>query len=424
MRPRKLIGNLLLAGLISLFSLPQSQAQTKAVWISGATLHLGDGTVIPSGLISFQNGKIGYVGKGTEIRIDRAAVDWIDASGLHLYPGALALQTVVGLNEIDAARPTRDYQEVGELNPHVRALVAFNTDSKIIPTIRQNGILFVQAVPQGGLMPGTSSVLHLDGWNWEDAVVQADGALHINFPELVGGAEQAARAQESIKKLEKFFDEAAFYVASPAGTYPVNLRFEAMREVFSGKRRVFVRVQYAQTIRAALQFFSARKIKPVLCGAFDALKVLEEVKAKAAGVVVDRPHSLPARSHERVNSALCRAAELHQNGVLTAISMDGSWEQRNLLFNAGNLRTCGLSPEIAYQLAALNPARLLGLDSVIGQLKTGASASFFLSQGDPTEMKEAHLTRAWIFGVESSLDDVQQQLYRRYEKKYGLTPRP
>ncbi len=424
MRPKNLLGNLLLLACLFCGTAERAFAQSKATWISGATLHLGDGKVISSGLISFQNGKIGYIGTGAEIRIDRNAVDWIEATGLHLYPGALALQTVVGLNEIDAARPTRDYQEVGELNPHVRSLVAFNTDSKIIPTIRQNGILFVQAIPQGGLMPGTSSVFHLDGWNWEDAVIQADGALHLNFPELSGGNEQTTRALENIRKLERFFDEAALYCARPEGSFPVNLRFEAMRDVLSGKRKVFVRASYARTIRAALQFFHARQIKPVLCGATDAMMVVEEVKAKAAGVVVDRPQSLPMRAHENLNAALCRAVALHNQGVLTAISLDGSWEQRNLLFNAGNLRSCGITSELAYTFAALNPAKLLGLDSLIGQLKTGASASFFLSEGDPTEMKEAHLLRAWIMGKEITLDNVQQQLYQRYEKKYGLNPRP
>jgi imidazolonepropionase-like amidohydrolase len=124
-----------------------------------------------------------------------------------------------------------------------------------------------------------------------------------------------------------------------------------------------------------------------------------------------------------MNSALCRAAELHNAGILTAISMDGSWEQRNLLFNAGNLRVCGLSPEIAYQLVALNPAKLLGIDSLIGRLASGASASIFLSEGDPTDMKEANLRRAWILGNEITLDNIQLQLYRRYEKKYGVEPR-
>ncbi len=423
MRPKKLLGNCLLIGVLLAQSFQTVVAQERAVWISGATLHLGDGKTIASGLISFQHGKISYVGTGAEIRIDRSAVNWIEAPSLHLYPGALALQTVVGLNEIDAARPTRDYQEVGELNPHVRSLVAFNTDSKIIPTIRQNGIFFVQAVPQGGLMPGTSSILHLDGWNWEDAVIQEDGALHINYPELAGGTEQTARAVDAIRKLERFFDEAAVYCTLPNGSVPVNLRMEAMREVFTGKRRIFVRAQYARTLRSALQFFDSRKIKPVLCGAADALLVLEDIKKKAAGVVVDRPHSLPFRSHEGMNSALCRAAELHNAGILTAISMDGSWEQRNLLFNAGNLRVCGLSPEIAYQLVALNPAKLLGIDSLIGRLASGASASIFLSEGDPTDMKEANLRRAWILGNEITLDNIQLQLYRRYEKKYGLEPR-
>ena len=74
------------------------------------------------------------------------------------------------------AHSTDDGTEVGELNPHVRSLIAFNTDSKVIPTTRSNGILMAQPTPLGDLISGQSSVVTLDAWNWEDAVlVERDG---------------------------------------------------------------------------------------------------------------------------------------------------------------------------------------------------------------------------------------------------------
>ena len=43
-----------------------------------------------------------------------------------------------------------DFTEIGEYNPSVKSINAYNAESKIIPTIRSNGILLAHIVPQGG----------------------------------------------------------------------------------------------------------------------------------------------------------------------------------------------------------------------------------------------------------------------------------
>ena len=61
-------------------------------------------------------------------------------------------------------------------------MIAYNAESVIIPTIRSNGVLLAQIAPQGGRITGSSSVMKLDGWNWEDAVLKADDGIHLNWP--------------------------------------------------------------------------------------------------------------------------------------------------------------------------------------------------------------------------------------------------
>ena len=43
-------------------------------------------------------------------------------------------------------------------------------------------MLLAQVTPRGGLVSGQSSVMYLDGWNWEDAVCRSDDGIHINWP--------------------------------------------------------------------------------------------------------------------------------------------------------------------------------------------------------------------------------------------------
>ena len=93
--------------------------------------------------------------------------------------------SLVGLQEIASVRATLDSREVGVLNPNVRALIAYNTDSDVLPTVRTNGVLLAQATPRGGLLSGQSSVVQLDAWNWQDAVVRADDGQHLTWPEMV-----------------------------------------------------------------------------------------------------------------------------------------------------------------------------------------------------------------------------------------------
>ena len=75
-----------------------------------------------------------------------------------------------------------DNRELGDMNPNVRAIVAYNTDSHVIPVIRSNGILIAQIVPVGSLLPGTSSVVQLDAWNWTDAAYKQDNGIQLGWP--------------------------------------------------------------------------------------------------------------------------------------------------------------------------------------------------------------------------------------------------
>ena len=73
-----------------------------------------------------------------------------------------------GSSKINSIRATVDAREIGPLNPNVRAIVAVNPDSEIIPVTRSNGVLLALTAPYGGLMSGQSAVIQLDGWTWEE----------------------------------------------------------------------------------------------------------------------------------------------------------------------------------------------------------------------------------------------------------------
>jgi imidazolonepropionase-like amidohydrolase len=101
--------------------------------------------VIDDATMIFSNGKITSVGKNVPTGDART----IDCTGKQVYPGLILSDSNLGLTEIQAIRSERDEYELGDLNPDVRSLVAYNTDSKIINTVRSNGVLLANVVPNG-----------------------------------------------------------------------------------------------------------------------------------------------------------------------------------------------------------------------------------------------------------------------------------
>ena len=168
--------------LIALLITVAATAQKPTLFM-GATAHLGNGEKIDNSAISMLNGKIEMVADATMIRIDPTAFDTIyRVHGKHLYPGFIVPNTTLGITEIDQVRASHDYRETGAINPNVRTLIAYNTDSKIAKTVRSNGVLIAQVTPRGGTISGQSSVMHLAGWNWEDAALRIDDGIHLNWP--------------------------------------------------------------------------------------------------------------------------------------------------------------------------------------------------------------------------------------------------
>ncbi|MBP6334909.1 MAG: amidohydrolase family protein [Bacteroidia bacterium] len=402
--------------------------QQSTVLIMNAKAHLGNGKVIENAAIAFENGKLTLVADATTIRIDKRKYDKIvDATGKHVYPGFIACNTTLGLVEIELVRSTLDFREVGEMNSNVRSIIAYNTDSRIIPTVRSNGVLLAQIVPQGGIISGQSSVVNLDAWNWEDATYKMDVGVHVNWPRMYVNrsnnpdAEEKARLRmkNELNELENFFNEASAYLrsASPAEK---NLRFESMRSVFDGTGKLFVHCNFAKEIVSAVDFSKRFKLKMVLVGGNDAWRVSTLLKENSIPVIINGSHSLPPREDEDVDIAYKLPYLLKQAGVDFAMTVDGSWQVRNLMFQAGTTQAYGLTAEEALASITSSPAGILGIDSSVGTLEEGKDATLFISAGDALDMRSNQVISAYINGREVNLTNAQKELNTKYLQKYGL----
>ncbi len=411
-----------------------AKPQVDPIYIINATIHTGTGSVIEKGTIRVEGGKI--VAVGNNITVPRSAnIQVVDAAGKHVYPGLILPSSTLGLVEISAVRATQDVREIGDLNPNVRSIVAYNSDSKVINTLRSNGILLANVVPQGNFVAGTSSLVQLDAWNWEDAAYQADGGMHVYFPSLLprpssgrfgmGGPQAPAgdavkEGFEKIESLKQFLREAKAYHTLPTREQ-TNLKFEAVKPLLSKKQKMFVHGNTVKQMLAALDFVEEFGLDLVIVGGSESYQITDLLKKYNVSVVLQQPHSLPTAEDDDVDQPYKTAAALQKAGVLFSISDDDSQTRgRNLAFNAGTAAAYGLSKEEALAAITLNPAKIMGVADRTGSIEVGKDANIVVSEGDILDMKSSNVTFALIQGRQIDLNDKHKLLNRRFEEKYEI----
>lgn len=402
--------------------------QTQDYSIEGATAHLGNGEVIENSLIMFSNGKIKFVGSA-KMKIARMGTI-INAKGKHVYPGFIAANTSLGLAEIDAVRATRDVDEVGTMLPHIRSIIAYNTESKVVETMRPNGVLMAQVAPRGGVISGTSSIVQLDAWNWEDASIKTDDGIHMNWPNAFSrgrwwmgedpGLKPNKNYQKNIEEFKDFFANAKSYLASNKSTK--NLPYESLQGVLNGSQKMFVHVSGKKGITDAVNTCKELGIKNiVIVRGQEAEKVADLLNANNIPVILERAHRLPNGEDTDYDRPYRAAKILADAGILVGLGMEGEMERmstRNLPFYAGTYAAYGLDKEKAVQLITGNNAKILGIDDKVGTLEVGKDATLFISEGDALDMRTNILNEAFIQGRKISLESHQTKLWKRYSDKY------
>lgn len=415
-----------------------AKKQSRDIVITNATVHTGTGQVLEGVNIVIKDGKIASVAKGATGAADAEVVD---AKGKHVYPGLILPSSTLGLVEISSVRASNDSREIGDMNPNVRSIVAYNTDSKVINTLRSNGVLAANIIPQGSFLAGSSSVVQLDAWNWEDAAIKTDAGMHLFMPSLMprpsfgrggfGGGQGGPNAggmqpdpvKEGLDKLEQlktFFREAKAYAANPSKD-ETNLKYESVKNLFDKKQKFYVHANTVKQMLVALDFVKEFGFDMVIVGGSESWQIPELLKQHNVSVILQQMHSLPTTTDDDVDQPYKAAAALQKAGVLFSISDDDSQTRgRNLPFNAGTAVTYGLSKEEALAAITLNSAKIMGVADKTGSIEVGKEANIIISSGDILDMSTSNVTDAFIQGRKINLDDKQKQLSDRYEQKYDL----
>jgi imidazolonepropionase-like amidohydrolase len=407
-------------------------AQPSKILLLDGFLHVGNGETIDHALIGIKNGVITEVGNSLVNSYNKN--DWdtiINLENKHIYPGFVAANSTLGLTEIDAVRATRDFNETGSLNPHVRTQIAYNVESKVISTVMTNGVLLCQATPRGGIISGTSSVMSLSGWNWEDATIYANDGIHVNWPSsLQGGgwwAEPAPKKQNEnyslqLKELNDFFELAKIYAFASKNDVEYDQRLDAMKACFTEEKRVYFHADEIQQINDIIEFSKKFDVKfPVIIGGYEAHLLGSRMRDSKIPVMIRRIHSLPENDDDPVDQSFKLPGLLKKEGISFSIQNAGDMEAmnaRNLPFQAGTAIAHGLTEEEAVEAISLSPCKIMGIDKKYGSIEKGKSATLFVSEGNALEMKTNKATLILLNGKFAPTTNFQYDLYKKYSDKY------
>lgn len=159
-------------------------------------------------------------------------------------------------------------------------------------------------------------------------------------------------------------------------------------------------------------------ITPVIVGGNEADQILGFLKEEGVSILLAETQRLPARADDPIDQPFRLPAVLHEAGIPFAISGNGSWQQRNLPFQAGQAVGYGLPYEEAVRALSLTPATLLGIADRCGSIEVGKDATLFLCDGDALDMRTNQISQAFIQGRMLNLSDRQKELYAKFKEKY------
>lgn len=409
--------------------------QSHPILLKNGVIHTISNGVI-QGSILFDNGKITHVG---EFIAPQVGTEVIDLEGKHVYPGFIAAVSGIGLVEINAVDVTNDHSERGDFNPNVRANVAYNPDSEIIPTTRSNGVLIANVVPASGLVSGQSSIMMMDGWTWENATLSHPSGLHINWPQMgtrtrgrfgrsVPIKKQIERRNKSLKTLDDMMKESRAYArlrqtkSRLAENYHnEDLRLESMIPYVQGKLPIYVHANEVRQIEAAVHWSKRQDVNIIIVGGKDAWRTTNLLRENKVPVIYEVVTALPSRRFEDYDQAYKGPSMLNEAGVEFCIASSGSaggaYQLRNLPNQAAMAAAYGLPKDEALRSITLSAAEILGIDKQVGSLESGKDATLFISNGDPLEIR-TNILQAYIQGRKVDMGDRHKMLFHKYQEKY------
>ena len=382
--------------------------------LDNVTIVTGTGQVIDDGTIVVGNGLIEAVGTGVTIPGDA----WvIDGSGLTVYPGLFDALSQVGLDDGGqqgggpggggggnpfalASGPSSDGPEDRPATtPWLDAADLIDADADDIASWREGGFTGALVAPDEGIVTGQGAVVSLAG-SAQEMVVKTPAALRVTM-EGAGFRSYPGSLMGVIAYIKQLYLDArhqstyaAAYAANPRGqprpTYDRALG--PIQASIAGGWPTIMPAGEVKEIRRVIKLGEDTGARPVIAGAHDGHEIADEIAASGVPVLVDVDWPEAQRGadpeQEEELAALRRRAyapttpaALEQAGVTWAFYSGGVGSPSQFMEKVREAIGHGLSEDAALRALTVSPARIYGVDQVLGTVETGKLANLVVTNG-------------------------------------------
>jgi imidazolonepropionase-like amidohydrolase len=274
--------------------------------------------------------------------------------------------------------------------------------------------------------------MQLDGWTWEDCILETPTGIHINWPKMDVYKSRwddtpEEEIQKNIKKhlteIERYMDDAyAYSLAKAEGKNTgIDLRWEGMIPLLKKEIPAFIHAQRFAQIDASINFSLRYDLRIVIVGGADADMLTHRLVEHNIPVIYEHPLSTPLRRWEPYYSKYTVPRNLYDAGVKFCISYSSSTfqapHQRSLPYAAAMAVSFGLPLKEGLRAITLSAAEILGVGDRVGSLDVGKDATLFITNGDPLQM-DSQVEMAFIQGRVVDLNDRHKTLSDKYREKY------
>ncbi|MBI1382613.1 MAG: amidohydrolase family protein [Planctomycetaceae bacterium] len=418
----------------------------KYVAVIGGDIHTGTGAVLRGATMLVRNGKIRRIGH--DIYIPEAA-KVVHAHGYSIYPGMVALSASSRITDgtlsadvddvesgiaaaemgdgADADVTVEDWVEDWDQDfettqafdeAALRASDSYDPFSSFMVLTLAAGITSVES---------SNLPLKLRRDKLDDVVMGDGGAVNFNW----GSPDARRSTAEDFKKAAAYLREyRAWEAAGDKEAKEPSRRGinSGAIKVLRGEGRAKFSADVAHDLLGIARLAQTYGFRPIIDGCREGWIVADELGRAGVSAIVQPRERRPKPDELMVGpagSSIENAAILHKSGVQVAVkAMNGNVDLsgiagRDLLalsIDAGFAVRGGLSEAAALQAVTIVPARILGVDHLVGSLEVGKDADFVITDGDLLHY-ETHVQLAFVLG---------EVAYEKNEELYyaHIRPRP
>jgi imidazolonepropionase-like amidohydrolase len=301
---------------------------------------------------------------------------------------------------------------IAEIQPTRLAAEVVQLREADLDAARAQGITVVGLAFEPAIISGQTAVLSLSGAAVDSTLLRSPAAMQIGLQTRRGG--YPTTLMGTLAYLEQAFSDALYqqrvaeaFDRDPAkGPRPVrDADREALMPAAARKMPVLIAASRENDLLRAVALAKRLNLDYTLVGAQEGYRAAATLVKEARPVILSlefpRPDAVTGRALELhiapvsgrdsakaiADSAVARqvrgnAAALVKAGVPVALSSFGLQRAGDFRERVRNAIEAGLTPDEALRALTVTPARLLGVERVVGTIEAGKLANLVVTEGD------------------------------------------